>query len=65
MRDLNSLEPEDMTYAELHRAVAEAAAWTVFWAPRAPQDREALLHYQAWQQRQAKLEEMMTTRYGK
>lgn len=65
MRDLNNIEPEDMTYAEMHRAVAEAAAWMVFWAPRAPQDPEAMLHHKAWLARQARLEIVMTERYGR
>lgn len=65
MRDLNNVNPEDMTYAELHRAAAEAAAWMVFWAPRAPQDQEAMLHHKAWLARQKQVETVMTERYGR
>lgn len=64
MRDLDDLDPRKMTYPELLRAVAEAAAHVVNIAPHTIDSKPARDTYNQWIQRQALLERVLGERIG-
>lgn len=60
MRDLTGADPRTMTFGELVRAAAEAAAQVLFWKSKGAThlDKE-------WEARQAEIERVMNERYGR
>lgn len=66
MRELDiDVDPKELSFAELVRAIAEAAAHAIHWSHQAFFNVEAKHQHSRWLKRQGVLERSMTERFGR